>query len=323
VKKKILLGVFVFIGFVWLNNTSLFIDSSTHVTSVLAHRGVHQTFHQQNMQNDTCTAERIYESDHGLMENTIASMGAAFEAGAEVVELDIHLTGDKQFAVFHDWEVDCRTDGTGVTQELEMAYLKTLDIGYGYTADNGASHPLRGSGIGLMPTLSEVFEAFPDDQFLINFKSRRVEEGEVLAAMLNNNPQWRKLVFGVYGGKEPTRATMELVAGLPGYDKNSIMSCLGQYVAYGWTGIIPGACRNQLVVVPGNFAWAMWGWPHKFSERMGAVGSLVIVLGPYGGGGFSSGIDNEGQTGLVPQNFNGLVWTNRVETMAALLLARE
>ena len=59
---------------------------------------------------------------------------AAFAAGADVVELDIHLTPDKAFAVMHDWTVDCRTEGKGTTQDLSIEYLKTLDLGYGYTA---------------------------------------------------------------------------------------------------------------------------------------------------------------------------------------------
>ncbi len=314
-KKKILIGFLIFVGLVWLNNTSVLIDPSTHLTSVMSHRGVHQTFHQRDMQNDTCTATRIFPSDHGLMENTIASMRAAFEAGAEVVELDIHLTADKQFAVFHDWTLDCRTNGIGVTQEQDMSYLKTLDIGYGYTFDGGATYPLRGAGVGLMPTLTEVFETFPNHKFLINFKSRRAEEGEVLATMLKANPAWRDMVFAVYGGEIPTRIVMDEVTGMLGYDKSSVISCLGQYMAYGWTGIVPGACHNQLVVVPGNYAWAMWGWPHKFTQRMGEVGSRVIVLGPYSGGGFSSGIDSLDQLSLVPDHFDGLVWTNRVEIM--------
>ncbi len=318
-KKKILLGLGIFIGLVWLNNTSLFVDASTNLTSVLSHRGVHQTYSRDGLENDTCTAERIYPSKHAYMENTIPSMRAAFAAGAEVVELDIHLTADKQFAVFHDWKVDCRTDGTGVTQDLDMAYLKTLDIAYGYTWDKGETFPFRGMGVGLMPTLREVFVAIPEGRFLVNFKSRRAEEGEALAAMLNASPEWRKQVFGVYGGETPTRIVQNLVTGMPGYDKNSIASCLGQYVAMGWSGFLPGACRNTLVAVPGNIAPLLWGWPHRFTQRMADAGSRVILLGPYDGAGGSAGIDFEEQLDMVPENFDGLVWTNRVETLGNLI----
>jgi glycerophosphoryl diester phosphodiesterase len=48
---------------------------------------------------------------HGYLENTIASMEAVFSLGADALELDAHPTTDGQFAIFHDWMVDCRTEG--------------------------------------------------------------------------------------------------------------------------------------------------------------------------------------------------------------------
>ena len=39
-------------------------------------------------------------------------MRAAFAAGADIVEFDVHPTSDGQFAVFHDWTLDCRTAAT-------------------------------------------------------------------------------------------------------------------------------------------------------------------------------------------------------------------
>ena len=149
-------------------------------------------------------------------------MAAAFDAGADVVELDVHLTLDGEFAVLHDWTLDCRTDGSGVTEAVEMSVLRTLDVGYGYTADNGRIFPLRGTGIGAMPTLQEVLTAFPDGKFLVNFKNRRIEEGEVLADILAANPQWQNSVFGVYGAAEPVAATLDRQPEMAGYDRKSV-----------------------------------------------------------------------------------------------------
>jgi glycerophosphoryl diester phosphodiesterase len=128
-------------------------------------------------------------------------------------------------------------------------------------------------------------------------------------------------VFGVYGGSVPTRKSLELIADLRGYDRNSTVSCLARYLAYGWTGIVPAACRNTFVVVPANYAWALWGWPYRFAARMRQAGSEIILLGPYGGGGFSSGIDTIEQLDLIPANFDGYVWTNRIETVGPALSA--
>ena len=38
---------------------------------------------------------------------------------------------DGHFAVFHDWTLDCRAEGKGVTREHSLAALKQLDVGYG------------------------------------------------------------------------------------------------------------------------------------------------------------------------------------------------
>jgi glycerophosphoryl diester phosphodiesterase len=75
--------------------------------------------------------------------------------GAGIVELDVHPTSDGQIAVFHDWTLECRTDGHGVTREHNLADLKQLDVGYGYTSDDGKTYPLRGTGVGLLPSLDE------------------------------------------------------------------------------------------------------------------------------------------------------------------------
>lgn len=110
--------------------------------TLIAHRGVSQTFPLDNLQNDTCTAKIINPPTHSFLENTISSIRAAFNSGADLVEIDIHPTTDHHLAVFHDWTVDCRTNGQGVTHEQSMQTLKQLDIGYGYNADGGQTHPL-------------------------------------------------------------------------------------------------------------------------------------------------------------------------------------
>lgn len=307
---------------VWLNNTSLFdAPPSDARTRVLAHRGVHQTFPTDQLDNETCTATLIAPPQHPFLENTIASMRAAFDSGAEVVELDVHLTPDGKFAVFHDWTLDCRTDGSGVTELTSLDRLKTLDVGHGYTTDGGKTFPFRGRGKGLMPELTEVFDAFPAGKFLVNYKSRRAEEGTALATLLAARPELRDRVFGVYGGAEPTRAAIGAVPGLRGYDRQSLKDCIVRYAALGWSGYVPQACRGTLLALPVNIAQWMWGWPNRFVVRMRAAGTDVILLGPWSGGA-SAGIDSETQLGLVPEKFGGLVWTNRTETMARPLKQR-
>ena len=288
---------------------------------LIAHRGVHQTFSREGLTSETCTAARIFPPEHAFIENTIPSMRAAFDAGADVVELDVHPTTDGQFAVIHDWTVDCRTEGEGVTRQHDMATLKTLDVGYGYTADGGQTFPLRGTGAGMIPTLTEVFEAFPESKFLVNYKSNRMQEGEELVALLTEHPEWRANVFGVYGGSAPTNRVRRADLGIPGYDRQSLLDCLLPYRGLGWSGYVPEACHDGIVAVPQNLGWLLWGWPHRFTERMKSVGTEVFIVGPFEGN-FTVGIDDAAALSAVPQNFDGYIWTNRIEVIGPLVAAR-
>jgi len=316
---RILLAIIIgFAAFLWLNNSSLFVQPDDAFNPYLiAHRGVYQTFAGASQDRDGCTAYPIHPIEHQLIENTIPSMRAAFDAGAEVVELDIHLTPDQTFAVFHDWTLDCRTDGKGQTNETLFEDLQKLDVGYGYSVD-GRTFPLRGTGVGLIPSLTEVFDSFPDGLFLINFKSNRQEEGEALARYLQENPVAKDQVFGVYGGQKPTQAVLDKVAGLRGFEKSMTTSCYARYALYGWTGLVPAACQKQLLPLPINYAWLFWGWPHRFQRRMESAGTSIILLGPYQNG-EKSGFDNSELLNRIPERFHGYLWTDKVEDVGPLL----
>lgn len=323
-RGRIIIGsLALLVGTVYLLNASwLVAPSDIGSPRIIAHRGVHQTYSRDGLDAETCTASRIDPPTHDYIENTIPSMRAAFAAGADVVELDVHLTPDKVFAVLHDWTLDCRTEGHGVTEQTPWPVLKTLDVGYGYTADDGKTFPLRGTGVGMMPRLEDVYAAFPGRQFLVNFKSRRVEEGEALAALLNADPEAREATFGVYGGMEPTRAAEAAVADLKGFDKASLKACLIPYEIYGWTGVLPQACNDTMVVLPIDIAPYVWGWPYRFLERMREAGTEVVLVGPYGGNDFTAGIDTPQLAAAIPDGFDGYVWTNKVETIGPLLKGR-
>jgi len=323
-KLKLFLGGLFVLLVVYFWNAAWRVGSVPGGLKLLSHRGVHQTFHRQGLKSDSCTAQRIDPPTHAYLENTLPSMAAAFAAGASVVELDIHPTRDGHLAVLHDWTLDCRTDGTGVTREQSLAYLKNLDIGHGYTADGGRSFPLRGRGKGLMPTLEMVFAAFPQGRFLINFKSNEAREADMLAERLRKHPAWRKLVWGAYGGDAPSFRAAHLLnapeqkhppqPALKVWSRKGLMQCLGQYLALGWSGWVPQACRKTPVMVPLNVAPWLWGWPNLFLMRLQAVGSEVILLGPYAQGDpGTAGIDTLEQLEQVPADFSGYLWTNKIE----------
>lgn len=317
-QRRLLVGIgalSVLVAGVWVNNTSVFSEPAGPPT-LLAHRGLGQTFDLEGVDGDMCTAERIHPPQHEYLENTLASMGAAFDAGADVVEFDVHPTKDGRFAVFHDWELDCRTDGTGVTRDHTMAELRRLDVGYGYSADGGRTFPFRGNGIGAMPSLDDVLETFPDRALLIHVKSDDPAEGRLLADRLGELPDRRLDRLAVYGGDAPIAALADRVPRLRVMSEASLKRCLGTYLAVGWTGIVPEPCRNTQLHIPETYARLMWGWPHRFVERMAAHDTRMVVVG--GSGEWSEGFDSSADLARLPHDYAGTIWTNRVDEIALI-----
>jgi glycerophosphoryl diester phosphodiesterase len=259
---------------------------------------------------------------HDYLENPLDSMRASFEAGADIVEIDVHPTTDGQFAVFHDWTLECRTDGTGVTREHTMTELKALDIGYGYTADGGRTFPFRGRGVGEMPSLDEVLSTFPQGRFLINVKSRDLAEGVLLAEVLGRLSVEERSRIMVYGGEEPVEALRTRLPDVLTTSRAAVRECLLAYMAIGWTSAVPEACQERIVLVPINVAPWFWGWPRRFVNRMEASGSRVFLLGPYEGGDFSTRMDRPEDFARVPREFTGGLYTNEIEAAAAFVNRR-
>lgn len=318
-KRWIVLGALALIAAaLFLFNTSM-LASPTGQMTLLSHRGVHQDYSRTGLGRDDCTATRIYPPANSFIENTLPSMQAAFDAGADMVEVDIHPTTDGEFAVFHDWTLDCRTDGHGVTREHAMSDLRGLDLGYGYTADGGRTFPLRGQGIGLMRTLREVLAAFPGKKFLINFKGGEASEGDLLLAYLDATPDVNYARLAFYGAA-PADRVHELRPQLRTLSRHRLVACAKSYIGTGWFGRVGEPCRNTIVFVPYNYGWAAWGWPNRFLERMQNANTEVIIIDAIKRGETPGvgGVDDAEGFAHVPSDWRGGVATDRIEIIGPL-----
>ncbi|MCZ8282671.1 MAG: glycerophosphodiester phosphodiesterase family protein [Aquidulcibacter sp.] len=313
------LGCLILLG-LWTPVAAQQMGQKSH--PILAHRGVHQTYSREGLERDTCTATRINPPTHDFIENTIPSLLATVALGADVIEVDVHPTTDGDFVVFHDWTLECRTNGTGVTRRQTMADLRGLDVGYGYTADQGATYPLRGKGVGLMVNLEEVLKALPSTQVLINIKSRDPEEGRKLAAYLAKREISPDRVM-VYGHEVPV-ATYMKAAGpeFRAFSKKQVADCLKSYVAWGWSGFVPQACKRSVILVPHSHTGFIWGWRSNFAKRMAKVGSRVYLVGPVPKNSQSSlgGLNDPALLKGLPEGVG--VWTDTVETIAPALAGK-
>jgi glycerophosphoryl diester phosphodiesterase len=82
-------------------------------------------------------------------ENTIPSFEGAVAMGADMVELDVQLTSDKEVVVFHDEKISRCADGRGRIADYTLAQLEKLDAGSWY------DKKFKNTRI---PTLAEVLD---------------------------------------------------------------------------------------------------------------------------------------------------------------------
>lgn len=80
-------------------------------------------------------------------ENTMASFELGLEQGADLIELDVHLSADGELVVMHDSQVSRTTDGCGYIKDMTLAEIKELDAGVHF------DERFRGARV---PTLDEV-----------------------------------------------------------------------------------------------------------------------------------------------------------------------
>jgi glycerophosphoryl diester phosphodiesterase len=102
-------------------------------------------------------------------ENTMESFRQALAAGAECLEMDVHLSGDGHVVVIHDPTLDRTTNATGAVAALPLERIREADSGARFTRD-GLTFPYRGAGLRV-PTLEEVLREFADVSILIEIKT--------------------------------------------------------------------------------------------------------------------------------------------------------
>ncbi|MEM8533709.1 MAG: glycerophosphodiester phosphodiesterase [Chloroflexota bacterium] len=101
--------------------------------------------------------------------NTLYAFEQSVALGVDVLEMDAHASADGELVIIHDDTVDRTTDGSGAIKEMTLAEIKALDAAYDWSLDDGATYPYRGAGLTI-PTLEELFQAFPEQKMNIEIK---------------------------------------------------------------------------------------------------------------------------------------------------------
>lgn len=298
-------------------NASWLAETPRGIPLLIAQRGIAQVQERAGASTGDCTAAQIGEPYHGLIDNTVASARRAIELGAHMIAVDVARTGDGELVLFADPRLDCRTDGSGPVAGKSLAQLKALDIGHGYTADGGRSFPLRGQGVGKMPTLRELAAALPGRARVLYHlpgsdgtagEARSGAEAELLAARLAAAGRDPVAERDAFLGPAPAIARIrQLYPGAWAWTREEAWQCTNDYRLTGWTGILPAGCKGQTMLVPLDSQWTMWGWPNRLIQRMEEHGGRIVVVESYNADAPLRGLILPEQLGDIPRSFNGFI----------------
>ncbi len=148
--------------------------------------------------------------------NTLYAFHKTMDAGADMLELDVGVTKDKQVVVLHDTSVDRTTNGKGLVKNYTLKQIEELDNAYWFSGGNDAyshdksksAYKFRGIATGdkkppkgftaddfRVATLKQVLAEFPRVPINVEIKGRTKKEdvseyltnARVLAKLLNGS----------------------------------------------------------------------------------------------------------------------------------------
>jgi glycerophosphoryl diester phosphodiesterase len=131
-------------------------------------------------------------------ENTLEGFRGSLALGADMLEMDAHLTADGVPVVMHDDRVDRTTNGSGLISDLTLEEIQALDAAYHFSPpDAPEATPLRGTGI-TVPTLRSVFEAFPEAHIILEVKDADPRLVDTVLALLREFDRVERTLLGSF-----------------------------------------------------------------------------------------------------------------------------
>ncbi|MEJ6507262.1 MAG: glycerophosphodiester phosphodiesterase [Microbacteriaceae bacterium] len=158
-------------------------------------------------------AHRGLAIEHG--ENTLGAFGAAVDAGADILETDVHLSKDGEVIIAHDSLLERVAGRSGSIADYTASELAGIDLG---------------SGEGF-PTLAQALERFPQQRFNIDLKVDSVVEPFV--SLITALGATDRILVASFSELTRSRA----VAGLPGVASSATSRHVIEGRLRSWVGL--------------------------------------------------------------------------------------
>ena len=130
-------------------------------------------------------------------ENTLYTYRNAVKLGVDVLEMDVRSNRDGQLIILHDDTVAQTTNATGPVENYSLVDLKKLDAAHRWSPDNGQTFPLRNKGVKI-PTLAEVFNAFPETKMNLEIKESRSSTIHSLCRLIRDHHMTKKVMVASF-----------------------------------------------------------------------------------------------------------------------------
>lgn len=121
------------------------------------------------------------------LENTTRAFTHAVELGYRYLETDVHTTSDGVLLAFHDSRLDRVAEQSGEIAEMLASDIAAVRLG----------------GTEAIPTLAELFDAFPEARFNIDLKS--AASVAPLATFLAERDAYDRVMVGSFSAKNLRR----------------------------------------------------------------------------------------------------------------------
>jgi glycerophosphoryl diester phosphodiesterase len=175
-------------------------------------------------------------------ENTMEAFRLGVAAGADAIELDVHLTADGQLAVIHDETLDRTTDRSGPVASLAMDAIREADAGASFARHDDAGYPFAGRGLRV-PTLPEVLDWLPDGiGLVVEIKARAAADAVVAAvrsAPVREDGRLAVISFDEAAIERVHELDPDLKTGYLLVPTQPILPALTWATEHGHTGVLP------------------------------------------------------------------------------------
>ena len=228
-------------------------------------------------------------------ENTLVALNGAFQAGADLVEIDLQKSADGHVVVIHDDTVNRTTDGVGRVDEKTLAELRTLDAG-SWFAPEFTGEPI--------PTLEEaLLEALGVGPLLLDQKSSLLFGAEIADALAVTGfpiadvwvTAWNEAQVADIVAQVPGATILWTAQVGPAQDPDAIQDFLDHMATIGvdgfsfvseyYTLIAPGFLADAQDAGFGGFAWDIFAQSVAKMEtaiQIGLDGYIVNDVATFG-----------------------------------------